>query len=219
MGLCGRVFDSFDADFVAIQGDGAFGLFVGDSRYERAMCAGITITTFSRTMVEKLGQRWDNFPETGLKVGVASSPILVKKVDTPRNHDQQEPVWAGRAVNYAAKAAQGADRHRLAVTASVWRDIAKNDYLAFSCPCNDGPSTRIWCDVTIQNLPEEDDELCLAGRARDAGAFSRRFAGSGVNHETISPLLGPVSGCEQHGCSSSDNGRILDSAQRPPARC
>lgn len=155
-----RIFDTFDADFVAIQGDGAFGLFVGDSRYERAMCAGITITTFSRTMVEKLDQRWDNLPETGLKVGVASSPILVKKVGTPRNHDQQEPIWAGRAVNYAAKAAQGADRHRLAVTASVWRDIAKNDYLAFSCPCNDGPSTRIWSDFTIQNLPEEDPEAC-----------------------------------------------------------
>ncbi|MHB1518924.1 MAG: hypothetical protein ACYCVN_07180 [Acidimicrobiales bacterium] len=45
-GLC-RIFDKFDADVVAIQGDGAFGLFWGDQRMERAICAGITVKTFS----------------------------------------------------------------------------------------------------------------------------------------------------------------------------
>ena len=70
-------------------------VFWGDLRYERALCAGITIKTFSVDMVERLEKRWDDLPETGFKVGVASSRLLVKRIGTPRNPAQQEPVWAG----------------------------------------------------------------------------------------------------------------------------
>lgn len=153
-----EIFDEFDADFVAIQGDGAFALFWGDLRYERALCAGVTIKTFSLDMVERLEEKWENLPETGFKVGVASSPLLAKRVGIPRDVDQQEPVWAGKAVNYAAKAAQGADRHELIVTGSVWDTIEKNDYLAMSCPCDGGPSLSIWSDVAIERLPDGDPE-------------------------------------------------------------
>lgn len=152
------IFDQFDADFLAIQGDGAFALFWGDRRYERALCAGITIQTFSRDMVERLENRWSDLPETGFKVGIACSRLLAKRVGTPRNPAQQEPVWAGKAVNYAAKAAQGADRHQLVVTGSVWDVVEKNDYLAISCPCNAGPSLSIWVDTVIDRLPDGDPE-------------------------------------------------------------
>lgn len=153
-----KVFDQFDADFLAIQGDGAFALFWGDHRYERALCAGITIKTFSRDMVTRLEKRWPDLPETGFKVGVASSRLLAKRIGTPRNPAQQEPVWAGKAVNYAAKAAQGVDRHLMAVTGSVWDVVEKNDYLAVSCPCGNGPSLSIWSDTEIERLPEGDPE-------------------------------------------------------------
>src|SRR5258708_7792533 len=33
-----RIFKDFNADFVAIQGDGAFGLFWGDNRMQRSLC-------------------------------------------------------------------------------------------------------------------------------------------------------------------------------------
>ena len=153
-----RVFDQFAADFLAIQGDGAFGLFWGERRYERALCAGITVKTFSRDLVERLEGKWPDMPETGFKVGIANSRLLVKRVGTPRNPAQQEPVWAGKAVNYAAKAAQGAARHELVVTGSVWDVVERNDYLAVSCPCGDGPSLDIWQDVEIERLPEGDPE-------------------------------------------------------------
>lgn len=45
-----QVFDDFDADFVAIQGDGAFALFWGEGRKARAICAGITIKTFDQDL-------------------------------------------------------------------------------------------------------------------------------------------------------------------------
>src|SRR5215217_2259958 len=123
------VFDKFDADFLQIQGDGVFGLFWGSLRYERAACAGITIKTFSESFVTQLEAKWSNLDGvTGYKVGIASSRILVKNVGTPRNPAQQEPIWAGKAVNYATKAVQCSDRHQMIVTGSVWDRFEKNDY-------------------------------------------------------------------------------------------
>ncbi|MYR07766.1 hypothetical protein GTV32_16300 [Gordonia sp. SID5947] len=153
-----KIFDRFDADFLAIQGDGAFALFWGEKRYERAVCAGITVKTFSSSMVARLEKKWPNLPETGFKVGIASSRLLAKRIGTPRNPAQQEPVWAGKAVNYAAKAAQGAERHELIVTGSVWDVVEKNDYLSVSCPCGNGPSLEIWSDTEIKRLPDDDPE-------------------------------------------------------------
>lgn len=158
-----ETFDQFDADFIQIQGDGAFALFWGDRRYERAMCAGITIRTFSDDLVERLEFKWPTIAETGFKVGIASGRVLVKRIGTPRNPAQQEPVWAGKPVNYAAKAAQCADRHQVIVTGSVWDKISGNDYLTISCGCDGNgnptsPGTSIWEDMTIERLPEAEPE-------------------------------------------------------------
>lgn len=162
------IFEQFDADFLAIQGDGVFALFWGDKRVQRALCAGITVKTFSLDLVARLEDKWDNIAEigTGYEVGIANSRILVKKVGTPRNPAQQEPVWAGKAVNYATKAAQSADAEELVVTGSIWDSIENNDYLALSCPCGDGPSESMWEDFTIDRLP--DGDLDAAGRVLGA---------------------------------------------------
>lgn len=78
-----KIFDSFSADFLQIQGDGAFALFWGDMRFERAAAAGITIKTFSVDFTEKIEAKWPTKPETGFKVGIASHRVLVKRVGTP----------------------------------------------------------------------------------------------------------------------------------------
>ena len=152
-----NTFATFSADDIAIQGDGAFGVFWGDMRYERAICAGITIKTFSEKSLEtRLEKKWPDL-ETGFKVGIASSRVLVKRVGLPRT-DHYEEVWAGKAVNYAAKASQDADRRELIVTGSVWDQIGKNDFVAYTCGCHNGPGDSIWHDVTIGRLPEDDPE-------------------------------------------------------------
>jgi class 3 adenylate cyclase len=154
-----RIFDEFDADFLQIQGDGVIGLFWGNRRYERAMCAGITVLSFSHDLVNKLEAKWDNLKDlTGYKVGVSNSRVLVKNVGTPRNPAQQEPIWAGKSVNYATKAAQSADRHELIVTGTVWDRISSNDYLVLSCSCGSGASDIIWDDFVIDRLPDDDPE-------------------------------------------------------------
>lgn len=150
------ILNAFDADDIDIQGDGAFGVFWGSDRLERALCAGITVKTFSeKTFEPRLEKKWPDAPKTGFKVGVASSRVLVKRIGVPRSHHQEE-VWAGKAVNYAAKAAQTADRREMIVTDPVWQRVENNDYLAMSCSCGNGPSDSIWQDVEITQLPDEE---------------------------------------------------------------
>lgn len=152
------IFDKFQADFIQIQGDGVFALYWGEMRNERAICSGITIKSFSLSLVERLENRWPALPETGYKVGIAANRVLVKKVGTPRNPAQQEPIWAGKPVNYATKCAQSADRNELIVTGSFWDRIENNDYLTMSCPCGEGPSATIWSNVEIEKIPESDND-------------------------------------------------------------
>lgn len=153
-----KVLNRFDADFIDIQGDGGFGLFWGERRFERALCAGVTIRTFSDTLVDKLETKWGSAggPETGFKVGIAVGRVLVKQLGTPRNPDEQEAVWAGKPVNYATKCAQSADRHEVVLAGSVWDHFQYNEYVAYSCGCAGKPSATLWSDITIDRL--DDDE-------------------------------------------------------------
>lgn len=152
-----KIFDKFGADFIQIQGDGVFGIFWGDKRYERAACAGVTIKTNSVDFADQVEAKWSAKPKTGYKVGIANGRVLVKRVGIPRDVTQQEPVWAGKPVNYASKAAQCADRHELVVTKSVWDKFSANDYLAFTCDCKT-PTGDIWKEFAIDRLPEGDKE-------------------------------------------------------------
>jgi class 3 adenylate cyclase len=152
-----EIFTSMGADSVAIQGDGAFAVFWGERRYERALCSGITVKTFSeKELVPQLKAKWQSLPETGFKVGIASSKVLMKRVGLPRTAIQ-EPVWAGKAVNYAAKAGQAASPSKLIVAGSVWDYFAKNDYVTHSCDCGGSPK-ELWSATRIEHLTGDDGE-------------------------------------------------------------
>lgn len=148
----------FSADFLDIQGDGGFALFWGQRHRERAICAGITIKTFSeKILVPQVTEKWpDTIPDTGFKVGLAGGRLLVKKVGMPRT-DYQEPIWVGRPVNYAVKCAQCATVGEMVVTKSIWEWIHGNDYLRLSCDCGT-PSDGIWADRTVEKIREDDAE-------------------------------------------------------------
>jgi class 3 adenylate cyclase len=165
-GNCTRIVSRFDADFVDIQGDGLFALYHGERAYERALCAGITLKTFSQKQlvpaIEGWEQRRDQFPETGLKVGMHSGVLAVKRVGVKsRTHEWKEPVWAGRPVNWAFKCAQLADANELVCTKSVYGMFEDNDYVTHSCGCRAGgeptvPSNAIWNDFDMQGkLPAD----------------------------------------------------------------
>ncbi len=71
-----KIFDLFAADFLQIQGDGAFALFWGELRFQRAAAAGITIKTFSLDLTEKIEKKWPSKPQTGVQGGDCQSPCL-----------------------------------------------------------------------------------------------------------------------------------------------
>lgn len=154
-----RIYAQFGCDFIDIQGDGGFALFTGDLAVERGVCAAISLQTFSKEhLVPLIGERWKESskpPQTGFKLGVASSALLARKVGMPRTA-HSAPVWAGRAVNYAAKAAQQAGVHRMLITKAVADVVKRNDYLAFSCGCVNGEPggepTELWKPTTIEHV-------------------------------------------------------------------
>jgi len=159
------------------------------------MCAGITMRTFSADhLVPQLEKKWnqdDQLPETGFKIGIASSPLLTKRIGIVKT-TFQDLVWPGKAVNYAAKAAQSADRHELAIAGSVWDAIEKNDYLTFSCDCKT-PDHTIWQDHEIESLDHDSDEK--SGRLLSVGwcaicgpGFLTAILDGQTTRDTVNPV-------------------------------
>ena len=146
-----RLFSLFDAQFVAIQGDGVFALFHGERAYERAFAAAASIKTFSQRSVGPLIDEHfaESFPDTGLKTGIGSGILVAKKVGV---RGTNEPVWAGKPVNFAVKCAQRADRHELIATAAVYEKLAVNDYIAYSCGCPSGVTAPLWGEIEVEKL-------------------------------------------------------------------
>jgi len=161
------IFVEFGAGWMPIQGDCVIGVFWDDTAIERALCAGITVKTFSELhLVERLTKKWpDSLPSTGFKVGMATSTLLVKRIGRPRT-PHQALVWPGKALNYAVKAAQSGDAHELIVTGSVWDAISDNDYVTFTCDCST-PTPTLWHDHDIEKLDHDDVERtgrCLTSK-------------------------------------------------------
>jgi hypothetical protein len=85
-----------------------------------------------------LEAKWDKAPKTGFKLGMAASRVLVKRVGVPGKTEYQEEVW---------------------VTGSVWERLAPNDYIAYSCGCQDiRPRDSLWDEAEITRLPEGDED-------------------------------------------------------------
>lgn len=148
----------FAPDFMDIQGDGVYALFTGERRYQRALCAAVTTTSFSRDLVQQLKSNFgETFPDTGFKVGIASGTLLGKRIGV---RGTNEPVWAGHAVNFAAKCSQEGDAHQVVVTDPVWQQFANNHYIRYSCGCPSGTSRDLWQhDLTSDRLPEGKQQV------------------------------------------------------------
>jgi class 3 adenylate cyclase len=165
-----RIVSSFQPEFVDIQGDGLFALYHGDGRYRRALCAAITVKTFShRHLVPAIAEIMsDRFPDTGIKVGMAAGILAAKKVGV---RGTNEPIWAGKPVNWAMKCAAKADKDELIVTRRVFQKFESNDYVTHSCTCGtnaDGEKepglttpNELWTTTNVETLPDEDVECKL----------------------------------------------------------
>ncbi|MCA1702714.1 MAG: hypothetical protein LC808_05365, partial [Actinobacteria bacterium] len=100
----------------------------GDCGHPLTRSTGITLKSFSvRSIAPLIDELFaDNFPDTGFKVGMSTGVLVAKKVGI---RGTNEPVWAGKPVNYAVKCAGKADRHELIVTANVYDKFVANEYV------------------------------------------------------------------------------------------
>jgi class 3 adenylate cyclase len=157
-----RALSPFDPAFVDIQGDGLFALFDGGRRYERGLAAGVTLKTFSEKVlvdeIKKSASFSESFPDTGIKVGMHAALVVVKKVGI---RGTSEPVWAGKLVNWATKAAQKAEAHELVATQKVYNYFKDNSLVTHSCGCPDGEKKRIWTERKVESLPETDSQCSV----------------------------------------------------------
>lgn len=155
-----RAMDRFDPAFMDIQGDGLFALFDGERRHERGLCAAVTVATFSRSLEDRIEAQFrDSFPDTGLKIGMDVHRLVVKKVGI---RGTNEPVWAGRTVNWATKAAQHADKHQVVATRRVFQRFEDNTWITHSCGCRSyGIPTKLWSPTRVHKLPDTESECMV----------------------------------------------------------
>jgi class 3 adenylate cyclase len=198
-GNCVRVLREFGPDFIDIQGDGVFALFHGDLSCHRAMAAALTLKSFSFHL---LGPALDDlFKEaadnedpdadpfhSGLKIGMARGTLLVKRIGVRGEHN--EPVWAGKPVNYAVKCAQAADRHELVITGRVFDQFKDNDYVRYSCDCTQ-PISAWWTPRIVDTIGKDGTECWVFPNhtkwcAKCGNAFCRAIR-SGASTRDLTP--------------------------------
>lgn len=165
-GGCVNVLNRFSPGFVDIQGDGVFAIFTGDRFLERALCAAVSLNTFGQnlrqTLAKELGDDVREMRESGLRIGADRGALLVKRIGVRGTHN--EPVWAGKPVNFATKCAQEADAGQVVVTARFFGDFKDNEFVRYSCGCVDGENRSeagpLWERVTVPELGERHSSAC-----------------------------------------------------------
>lgn len=197
-GNCARIFQRFGAQFVDIQGDGLFAIFHGERAVQRAMAAAFTLKSFSardlaRLIDEHLGKNVPEGFETGLKIGIDTGTLLAKRIGVRGEHN--EPVWAGKPVNYATRCAQAADRHELIITDRFYELIKDNDYAAYSCGCQWGLN--------------EDNEWVRTGEIVPAPLWGAKEVETLGDHSSCKTFPGACWWCTVHGdffCAAIESG-------------
>lgn len=184
-----RTVKQFYPGFIDIQGDGMFAIFGGDDRYERAMCAAITIKTFSeKGLLPAIEDHVEEkLRDTGLKVGMAAGMLAVKRVGKSR--DQSEPIWAGKQVNWASKCAGAADRNELIVTERVFKRFKDNEFIRYSCRCS--APRDLWADTQVTKLPEEAWN-CKLLKSRWCDTCGEEFCQAVLDGETLRDDVDPA---------------------------
>lgn len=149
-----KIFKEYQCKYIDIQGDGAFALFDGDDRINRAIVAAVTIKTllsrntdyFSKFVSIKLKNT-----NLSLRIGIHQGNILAKKAGI---RSENEIIWLGDAVSVASKICNlkfyennefKSDTIRISNT--IYKDI-KNKHLLMSCNC--GEMVNLWKEYPFE---------------------------------------------------------------------
>jgi class 3 adenylate cyclase len=156
-GTAVALFDSFEAPYIDVKGDGVFALFNPSQAY-RALAAAVTFKTFSEVeFVPTI--KGDTGLSVGCHIGIDQKLVLVRKLGLKRysdRTDRQNEVWAGKPVNMASKLAGKTDDRDLLVSDRFYASIP-DERARMSCGCVGGVPTsqkqELWEAIDLRNDP------------------------------------------------------------------
>ena len=146
------VLEGFEAKYVDIQGDGIFGLFSGKhSTFLAAACAITMRTQVESEVAVRFRQNISTDWNLTTGVGVDNGTLLVRRLGLKGT--KQNEVWAGTAVNMAAKLSSLAEPNQVAVSDRVFCQYKRASKLRQralfqSCGC-DGHTRGRGLDVAM----------------------------------------------------------------------
>lgn len=144
-----RLLHDFDAGYIDVRGDGAFGLFEGNQPH-RALAAAVTFKTFSQLdFVPNIEAEFS--VKVGCHLGIDSRSVLVRRLglrSRGKQTDRQNEVWAGRPVNMAAKLASLSQDAQLLVSDRYFKKL-KDEKATHCCSCSEKAS--LWTEVDLSS--------------------------------------------------------------------
>jgi class 3 adenylate cyclase len=159
-----RLFHSFGASYIDVKGDGVFALFNANEPHI-ALASAVTFKTFvAEVFTPKVTNKTKI--DTGVHIGVDQATLKVSKIglrkDKSRRHIHNE-VWAGKAVNMAAKLASLSDNDEIHVSSHFFKNI-KSEKALLSCECGD--PQKLWesLDLTKDDRFSFDKAFILKSR-------------------------------------------------------
>ncbi|WP_251976696.1 adenylate/guanylate cyclase domain-containing protein [Salinicola avicenniae] len=146
-GTATRIFRQLDASYIDIKGDGVFALFNYDQPHT-ALAAAVTFRTFVQEVFSaKVKSKTDI--DTGVHIGIDQSVLVVHKVGLrphAQRDDMHNEVWAGKAVNQAAKLASLSSDDEIHVSETFYKKLKSKEAL-YCCRCS--PPTLLWNEVDV----------------------------------------------------------------------
>ena len=177
-GTATRFLNELGASYIDIKGDGVFGLFDYDQAH-RALAAAVSFNTFASTVFnDKVVQTVRNDVDTGSKIGIHQSSLLVGRIGLrkdPRRIDKHNEVWIGNAVNYASKLSSLSKRGEIHVSTEFFANLKKEQTLR-SCSCEDGflgfntDNRDLWKYVDLF----DDDNVPLKSARKTSYSFCKK---------------------------------------------
>ena len=146
-GTAVRLFKQFGASYIDIKGDGVFALF-NSNQVHTALASAITFKTFIK---EEFTTKVINKTrvDTGVHIGIDQATLLVSKIGLRKNKsrgDMHNEVWAGKAVNMAAKLSSLSCNNEIHVSSRFYSHI-KCQKAIYSCTCK--KPVKLWSAVDI----------------------------------------------------------------------
>lgn len=152
-----RTLRNFNAQYVDIRGDGAFGIYIGETSAIVGLCAAVTFKTLCNRLLKNKIPGFMILPH----IGIDQKSILLKRIG--QRGDWQNEVWAGKPVSMAAKLASMAGADEILTSDRAYGLFASpkfNKWAVLSCGCKNGqPSsnyTNLWTELDISTVAHFD---------------------------------------------------------------